>query len=170
MEFGIARNWWAIARRAVLAILVGILAFFWPAFVWLVVVYLFGAYALIDGVVAMVAAVTGHREAGPWWALLLEGLVGITAGVLAFAWPTITELALLYLIAGWAIATGVFEIVAAIRLRRYILGEWVLALSGVLSILLGLVLAIVPPFSSLLPIAWCIRACCIPIGLVLLAL
>src|SRR5260370_16593557 len=99
MEFGLARIWWALALRGGLAILFGLLAFFWPGFLWLVVVYLFGAYALIDGVLALIAAVTGHGESGPWWALLLEGLVGIAVGILAFPWPGLTHFALLYLIA-----------------------------------------------------------------------
>jgi len=169
MEFELARNWWAVALRGVLALVFGVLAFFWPGFVWLVVVTLFGAYALIDGVLAIVAAVTGRGQAGPWWALLLEGLVGIAAGVIAFAWPDITELALLYVIAAWSLATGIFEIVAAIRLRRYIQGEWALALGGVLSLLLGLALALVP-LAGLVVVAWWIGAYAVAFGVLMLAL
>src|ERR1700730_6559522 len=96
LEIRVALNWWAMALRGVLAILFGVLAFFWPALFWLVVVFTFGAYAIIDGVTAIILAVTGHREAGPWGALLLEGLVGIAAGIVAFAWPDITSLAMLF--------------------------------------------------------------------------
>src|SRR5947209_10631637 len=130
MEFGLARNWWVLALRGVLALLFGVLAFFWPGIAWLVVVYTFAAYALIDGTVAIVAAVTGHGEAGRWWALLLEGVVGLVAGVLAFAWPAITQVALLYLIAAWLFVTGLFEIVTAFALWRQIPGEWAMALAG----------------------------------------
>lgn len=167
MELELARNWWVLALRGVLAILFGVLAFLWPGLLWLAVVCTFAAYALIDGVMAIVAGVTG--QAGPWWALVLEGLVGIAAGIVTLIWPDITELALLYLIAGWSIATGVFEIAAAIQLRKYIEGEWLLALSGVLSIILGLALAFAP-LAGLLVIAWWIAGYAIATGVVLLLL
>jgi len=169
MEFSLARSWWVLALRGVLAILFGVLAFLWPGLWWLAVVYTFAAYALVDGAFALVAAVTGHGEAGPWWALVLEGLVGIAAGVIAFVWPGITEFALLYLIAGWCIATGVFEIAAAIRLRKHIRGEWLLALSGVVSIILGLALGLVP-VAGLLAVAWWVGAYAVAFGVLLLVL
>jgi uncharacterized membrane protein HdeD (DUF308 family) len=169
MEFALARNWWVLALRGVLAILFGMLAFFWPGLLWLVVVYTFGAYALLDGVLAIVAAVRGHRVFGRWWPLLLEGVVGIVVGIVAFAQPAIAELALLYVIAAWCFVTGVFQVVAAIQLRRYIRGEWALALSGVLSILLGLALGLVP-VAGLLAVAWLIGAYSIVFGALLIAL
>jgi len=169
MGFELARNWWILALRGALAILFGVLAFFWPGLVWFAVVILFGAYALVDGVMAIIAAVTGRARDEPWWGLILEGLVGIAAGVITFAWPGITEIALLYLFAGWSIATGVFEIAAAIRLRRYIPGEWALALSGVLSVVLGLGIAFVP-VAGLLAVAWWIGATSIAFGVLLLSL
>jgi uncharacterized membrane protein HdeD (DUF308 family) len=169
MEFGLARFWWILALRGVLAILFGVLAFLWPGLLWLVVVATFAVYALIDGVLAIMAAVSTHGHGERWWALLLEGLVGITAGVLAIALPGITQLALLYLIAGWLIATGVFEIIAAIRLRQYIQGEWLLALSGVLSIILGLVLGIAP-LEGLVVVAWMIGVYAVAFGVLMLVL
>jgi uncharacterized membrane protein HdeD (DUF308 family) len=169
MEFTLARNWWAVALRGVLAILFGVVAFLWPGLLWLAVVYTFAAYALLDGLIAITAALSGHGPAGRWWALLLEGLVGIVAGILTLIWPGITELALLYVIAGWSLATGVFEIIAALRLRRYIEGEWALALSGVLSIILGLALALVP-LAGLVVVAWWIGAYAVAFGVLLLAL
>jgi uncharacterized membrane protein HdeD (DUF308 family) len=169
MEFGLAYNWWMLALRGVLAILFGLLAFFWPGLVWLVVVYTFAAYALVDGCLAILLAFAGHVRGARLWALLLEGVAGIVAGVLAFAWPGITELVMLFVIAGWLLATGVFEIVAAIQLRRYIEDEWVLALSGVLSVILGLALAVLP-LEGLLAIAWWIGAYSIAFGVLLLAL
>ena len=169
MDFTLARNWWAIALRGVVAILFGILAFVWPGLTLEVLVLLWGAYALIDGVFALVAAATGHARPGSWWALLLEGLIGIGAGIATFVWPGITLLVLLYVIAGWAVATGVFEIVAAIRLRRHIQGEWFLALSGVLSILLGVALAFFP-LEGLLVLAWWVGAYSFAFGVLLLAL
>src|SRR4051812_40770105 len=131
-----ARNWWALVLRGVAGVLFGIAAFAWPNIALGALVLLFGAFALADGIFSIAAAVAGRpREGIPSWALLVEGLLGIAVGIVTFAWPGITELALLYMIAAWAIATGVFEFVAAIQLRRHIRGEWLLALSGLLSIL-----------------------------------
>jgi uncharacterized membrane protein HdeD (DUF308 family) len=169
MELGLARNWWAIALRGVLAIVFGVLAFFWPGILWLTVVLIFAAYAFVDGCLAIYLAVTGHAQGGQWWALVFEGLIGIVAAVLTVAWPAITELAFLYVIAGWAVLTGVFEIVAAIRLRRYIRGEWILAVSGVLSILLGLALGLMP-LAGLVALAWIIGAYAVAFGVLLVAL
>ncbi|MDB5310453.1 MAG: hypothetical protein JWO38_4655 [Gemmataceae bacterium] len=173
MESILSRLWWAVALRGVLAIIFGLAAFFWPDLFLLTVVYIFGAYALADGVVALVAAATGYREAGPWWALLLEGVAGVAAGVVAFAWPQITEVALLLVIAAWCLATGVFEIAAAVRLRRAIRGEWGLALSGVVSIVLGLALALavaIWPAAGVVALAWWIGTCSVAFGVLLLAL
>jgi uncharacterized membrane protein HdeD (DUF308 family) len=169
MERELAHNWWVVALRGVLAILFGVAAFLWPGLVWLAVVATFAAYALLDGGAAIVAAVRGQGQAGPWWALLLEGLVSILAGVAAIAWPGITELALLGVIAAWCTVTGVFEIIAAVRLRREIQGEWLLALSGFLSVIFGLALVFMP-VAGLLVIAWWIGAYAVTSGALLLAL
>jgi len=170
MEFSLARNWWALAIRGVLAIAFGVLAFFWPGLVFLAIVFLFGAYALIDGVLAIIMAMSGHgRGRQQWWALLLEGVVGIAAGVLTFAWPGISQLALLAVIAGWLIATGILEIAAAIRLRRQIRGEWLLALAGGLSVILGVIFAFAPVV-ELVAVAWWIGAYAIAFGVLMLVL
>lgn len=168
-ECGLARVWWAVALRGVLAVAFGVLAILWPGMFWLAVVFTFAAYAIIDGVFALVAAVRGDRDAGPRWALVLEGIVSIGAGVVAFAWPGITELALLWVIAGWAIATGVLGTVAAIRLRKEIRGEWALALSGVLSIILGAGLVLLPG-PGLLAVAWWVGATSIVFGVLMVVL
>ncbi|MGZ3433904.1 MAG: HdeD family acid-resistance protein, partial [Isosphaeraceae bacterium] len=122
-----------------------------------------------DGVFAIAAAVVGTTVGMPWWALLLEGVCGIAVGVLTFAWPGITALVLLYLIAFWAVVTGVFEMVAAIRLRKEIHGEWLLALSGVLSVLFGVAL-VVNPAAGALAVVWLIGAYAIAFGVLLIAL
>ncbi len=139
----------------------------WPILWWALVVASFAAYALLDGAFAIAAALTG-RGAGHWWALLLEGVIGITAGVLTLFWPVVTGLALLWFIAAWAIATGVFEVVAAIRLRKEIAGEWLLALSGVLSVL-GVALFILPAEGAL-ALAWLIAAYALTFGVLMVAL
>jgi uncharacterized membrane protein HdeD (DUF308 family) len=169
MEYELTRSWWALALRGVFAILFGILAFVWPGLTVEVLVLLWGAYALVDGVFALAAVAAGYGRAGQWWALLLEGFVGIVVGLLTFVWPGITAVALVYVIASWAIATGIFEIVAAIRLRKYIRGEWLLALSGILSVLLGLGLFIAPGAGALVLVLW-IGAYAIVFGVLLLAL
>jgi uncharacterized membrane protein HdeD (DUF308 family) len=149
----LSRNWWAISLRGLAGILFGIITFFAPGISLAALVLLFGAYALVDGVLAIVSAVR-RRGADRWWLLLLEGLVGIAAGVLTFLWPAITAIALLYVIAAWALVTGAFEIGAAIRLRKAITGEWLLALSGIFSIGLGVLLVMFPGPGALAVVIW----------------
>jgi uncharacterized membrane protein HdeD (DUF308 family) len=149
----LSRNWWAVLLRGLAGILFGIITFFAPAISLAALVLLFGVYALVDGVLAIVTAVR-RRGADRWWLLLLEGLVGIAAGVLTFLWPAITAIALLYVIAAWALVTGAFEIAAAIRLRKAITGEWLLALSGIFSIALGVLLVLFPGPGALAVTIW----------------
>jgi uncharacterized membrane protein HdeD (DUF308 family) len=170
MEYELARHWWVLVLRGVMAILFGLVAFFWPYIALLAVVYTFAAYALVDGAFALGALVSGQGR-GPWWGLLLEGVAGVAFGVLTFAWPfaaAINLVVLLGLVAGWLIATGVFEVVAAIRLRREIRGEWLLALSGILSVLLGIGFALFPPAGLLVMALW-MSAYAIVTGALLLA-
>src|SRR4051794_29259908 len=138
----VSRYWWLIALRGVFAVLFGLAAFTLPGPSLLALVLLFGAYALVDGVASIVAAIRAGRHHGQWWAMLIEGIVGVAAGLITFVWPAITALALLYLIAAWALMTGVLEIVAAVRLRQVISNEWLLGLSGVISIAYGVLLII----------------------------
>lgn len=166
----LARNWWALALRGLSAVIFGLLAFAWPGITLGVLVLFYGAFALIDGLLAIAAAIFGREGSNlPWWALLLEGMLGIGAGLLTFAWPGITALVLLYLIAAWAIVTGIFEIIAAIRLRKEIEGELWLALSGVLSIVFG-VLLMAQPGTGALAVVWLIGAYALIFGVFLLAL
>jgi uncharacterized membrane protein HdeD (DUF308 family) len=169
MEFDLTRNWWALALRGVAAILFGVMAFIWPGITIGALVLLFGAYALVDGVFAVALAIVGRRRIYRWWALLLEGLVGIVVGILTFLWPGDMTLALVYLIAAWAVVTGVFEIAAAIELRKYIQGEWILAVTGVLSIAFGLLLFIAPAEGAVVMIWW-IGGYAIVFGVLLLVL
>ncbi len=162
MLYAMSRNWWAWALRGVVAILFGIATFIWPSISLAVLVALFGAYALVDGIFATIAALS-HTEVPRWWVLLVEGLVGIGAGVVAFLYPSITALALLMLIAAWAIVTGILEVVAAIQLRKEIEGEWMLALSGVLSVVFG-VLLVLQPTAGALAVLWLIGAYAILFG------
>ena len=164
-----AINWWALALRGVAAVLFGILAFVLPLVTLTALAFLFAAYAFLDGVLNIVAAMKGVHRSERWWVLLLEGIAGIAAGVITVAWPGITVLVLLYLVAAWAVVTGILEIMAAIRLRRHIMGEWLLALTGIASVLFGLLLATVPSAGALV-IAWWIGAYVLVFGILMLAL
>ena len=166
----ISRNWWALALRGLLAILFGVAAFVVPGITLFVLVILFGAYMFVDGVLAIAAAVRAARNDARWWVLAAEGILGVLAGVIAFAWPSITALALLYVVAAWAIVTGILEIAGAVRLRREIVGEWALGLSGVLSLLFGVLLVVIPAPAGILSLLWLIGAYAIAFGVVLLVL
>src|SRR5258708_387154 len=113
----LARHWWALALRGLFAVLFGLLTFLIPGITLFTLVLLFGAYAILDGIFDIISAV---RAPGRHWPLVLEGVVGIIIGILTFIWPGITTMVLLYLIAFWAIFTGILEIVAGIRLREVI--------------------------------------------------
>lgn len=150
-------NWWAFVLRGCMAILFGILTFAVPGIALWTLVLMFGAFSIVEGALNLAAALsTGAREPGerPWWSLALQGVVGIVAGLLAFVVPGLTAVALLYLIAGWAVASGILAIVTAIRLREQLTGEWALALSGALSILLGVALALFPGTGALAVVLW----------------
>ncbi len=165
----LGRHWWALALRGLAAVLFGLAAFLWSGITLAVLVILFGAYALVDGIFAVVAAVSTARQNEHWWALLIEGLAGIAVGVMTFFWPGITALALVYIIAAWALITGILEIVAAIRLREYIAGEWLLGLSGIVSVILG-VLLMLHPGAGALAFVWLIGGYAIFFGILMIAL
>jgi uncharacterized membrane protein HdeD (DUF308 family) len=144
----LARNWWLILLRGVLAIVFGVLAFIWPGITLITLVILYGAFAFADGVLAIAAAIRGGAPVPRWW-LALVGVFGIAAGLLTAVWPQITALVLLLFIAGWAIATGVMQIIGAIKLRDEIDDEWLLIASGVLSVAFGVLLAAWPGAGAL---------------------
>jgi uncharacterized membrane protein HdeD (DUF308 family) len=127
---------------------------YWPGITLMVLVVVFGIYVIIEGVLSLVAAFN-NRWMRSWWILLLEGLSGIVIGCVAFIWPGLTAVVLLIFIAIWAIFTGLLEIGAAIQLRKEIQGEWILALTGVLSILIGLIL-LINPGAGALAVVWLI--------------
>ena len=162
----LARNWWALALRGVLAVLFGILTLWIPGLTLFYLVLLFGAYTVLEGVFNIVSAL---RAPGHHWPLILEGILSIAAGVLTFFWPGITALVLLYLIAFWAIFTGILEITAGIRLRRHITNEWLLILMGVLSILFGILILLQPGTGALAIVLW-IGAYAVVFGATLIAL
>lgn len=169
MLMTLARNWWALVLRGVCAVLFGVAAFAWPGLTLAVLIFVYGAYALFDGVFAVIAAVTARQPGRFPWGLLLAGLAAVVVGVLTIALPGLTALALLYLIAAWAIMRGVFEVIAAVHLRKEIDHEWLLAASGVLAIVLGLFL-VISPGTGALALLWAIGAMAIVVGLLEIAL
>jgi uncharacterized membrane protein HdeD (DUF308 family) len=150
-----ARNWWAMALRGLCAVLFGLAAFVWPRITLEALVGLFAAYVLLNGIFAIVIAIRAAEHKRGWWLLLVLGVVSIAAGVLTFLWPGITALALLFLIATWAVITGIFEIAVAIEMRRVIQGEWLLGLNGLVSICFGLFLFLWPRAGAL-AVVWII--------------
>src|SRR5260370_10711921 len=130
----LTRNWWLLALRGLAAVLFGVLAFVWPGATLITLVWLFGAFALVNGFLSLVLAAKAPKGYPRFGSLILGGLLGILAGLLAFVMPAITALGLLILIAAWAMLTGILEIVAAIKLRKEINNEWLLILVGILSL------------------------------------
>jgi uncharacterized membrane protein HdeD (DUF308 family) len=151
-------------------VLFGLCAFFWPGITLAVLVLFYGAYLFADGILAVGWALVGRR-AGPFpWGVFLAGLVSIVGGLLAFSMPGLTLVVLLYLIAGWAIVRGIFEILAAFHLRRELTNEWLLALNGVLTVLFGILLLAAPWFQALAVLAWTIGAFAVIVGILMIML
>ncbi|SPE59960.1 conserved membrane hypothetical protein [Verrucomicrobia bacterium] len=165
----LAHNWWMLALRGLVAIVFGVLAFVLPGMTLLTLVFLFGAYAIVNGVLALVHAFSAPKGYPRFGALIFTGIISIAAGVLAFVWPGITALSLVLLIAAWAIVNGLFEIATAIRLRRVIEHEWLLVLAGILSVLLGIVI-LLQPGAGALALVWWIGGFAIAFGVLLVAL
>ena len=165
----LSRWWWTFILRGVLAILFGVIAFIAPPATIAALVLLFGAWALVDGVFDIAAALMHRTMDRSWWLTILEGVVGIVAGLLALAFPDIAAASLILLIAAWSIVTGVIEIGLAIRLREQITGELWLAIAGILSIVFG-VLIFIYPAAGALTIVWIIGAFAIAFGISMIAL
>jgi uncharacterized membrane protein HdeD (DUF308 family) len=147
-------NWWALALRGAISILLGLVAFTMPGLTIVALVTIFGVYAFVEGVLAIMAALRGIREHDRWGWMLAEGIVGIIAGLVALFMPGVGALAIVWLVAAWAVITGALEIGAAIRLRKIIQGEWMLMLAGVLAILLGFFIISRPGIGVLLLATW----------------
>jgi uncharacterized membrane protein HdeD (DUF308 family) len=151
----LAENWWLLLLRGLAAIAFGVIAFLWPGITLVALTYLFGIYAITDGVFAMWAAFSASGDAGARWWLGLSGVASIVAGIAAFAYTGMTALVLLMFIAAWAIIIGVLQLYAAIRLRKIIDNDWWLILSGLLSIAFGAVL-VAWPGTGALAVIWTI--------------
>lgn len=165
----LGRNWWLLLLRGLVAIVFALLTWAQPGVSLAALVLVFGIYVLADGLLGVWSAIAKRRDNRHWWVLLLWGLVGIVVGVMTFIMPGITGLVLLMYIAAWAVITGVLQIVAAIRLRKEIKGEWLMILSGLVSVAFG-VLLFLQPGAGALAVAWIIAAYAFIFGVLMVLL
>jgi len=164
----LARNWWATGIRGVVGILFGLVALFLPGATMLSLVLLFAAYIFVDGVFGIVSAVRAARAHERWGLLVLEGLVDIAVAAIAVLWPGITVVAFVFLVAFWAILTGVLELAAAFRLE-FIDGRGWLIFGGVVSVLYGALLIVAPMIGAVV-LTWWLGAYALVFGVCLVVL
>lgn len=163
------RNWWLLLVRGIAAVLFGIAAFAWPGLTVAVLVLMFGAYVLVDGILGIVDSIRYRDRLNRWWLWLLDGILGLVVGGLMLFMPGVSAFVLLMFIAGWAIVGGVLRIIAAIQLRRKIEGEWLLGLGGVLSVLFGGLL-IAMPGTGIVSLVWLIGIWAVAFGVIFIML
>lgn len=160
----VRRNWWIMALRGLFAVIFGLIALVAPGIALLAFIYVFAAYALIDGGIAIITAIQERELLDRWGWVLFEGILSILAGIIAFANPSLTAVVLLYIIAAWAIVTGIMEIVTAFVIREFVSREWILALAGIASVAFGIILFI-SPGAGILSILWLVGIYGIVFGL-----
>lgn len=149
----ISRKWWTWILRGVLAVLAGVVALIWPNISIQAILILLGIYLIADGLLTAAVSILHRRQAANWWFFLAEGVMGLVIGFFALVFPHIMAVAVVYLVAFWALVTGILEILAAVQLRRQMAGEWLLLLAGILSLIIGIVF-IVLPHAGIVLIVW----------------
>jgi uncharacterized membrane protein HdeD (DUF308 family) len=164
----LARNWWALLIRGIAAVIFGIIAFVWPGATGFALVILFGAYAFVDGVFAIIAAIRAGESHQRWIAFAIEGIIGLVIAAIVFIHPVIAAIALYITIAIWAVLTGIFEIVEAVQLRKLIPNEWLLILGGICSIVFGILL-VAFPLAGVLTVIFLIGAYAVIFGILMIA-
>jgi uncharacterized membrane protein HdeD (DUF308 family) len=162
----LARNWWAIALRGIAAIIFGLFAFLFPGSTLFALIIVFGAYSLIDGIFAIVAAVRAAEAHERWGQLLLVGICGVIVAAVVWFYPGLATLGLLYVIAAWALVTGVLEVIGAFKLRKQ-MPDWWWLVAGLASILFG-ALVIWHPGAGALAVLWLIGTYAVAFGIFLL--
>jgi uncharacterized membrane protein HdeD (DUF308 family) len=162
----LARNWWAFVVRGVFAVLFGLIALFLPGVTMLSLVLVFAAYAIVDGIFAIVAAVNAAKQGERWGVFVLEGLVDIIAGVAAAAWPAITVVVFVAVVAAWALITGGLMFAAALNVDGAH-GRWWLVLGAVASVVYGIMLVLAPAIGALV-LTWWIGAYALVFGIAML--
>jgi uncharacterized membrane protein HdeD (DUF308 family) len=168
-ETGLASRWGWVVARGVIAVVFGLIAFSRPGALGFSMVLVFGCYAFAAGIATVIAAARTGRAGESWGALLLDGLLSIGVGVIALLWPASTALAFVWIIGAWAIVTGALEIASAIKLRRIIEHEWLLAIAGVLSIAFG-ALMFYSPLAGGLAVVWWLGAYALLFGVMMIVL
>jgi len=163
------KHWWQVAVRGLIALIFGILVLAWPGVSLLIFAIIFGAFVFVDGIFTLVAAINYKAGAGRRTWLYIRGIAGIIVGLITFFWPAITALALVILIAAWALVTGVMELVFAFRANQESAIRWMFAVSGILSLILG-ILILAYPVPGTLIIIWIIGAYAVLAGILLIIL
>jgi len=154
MNILLVTKWWSMVVRGLVGISIGVITFLWPAITLASLVLLFGAYAILDGILAFAGATQAKRANQQSGALVFEGVAGLVAGIITIARPALAATMLVYIIAAWAILTGILEISAAVRLRQSIQGEWLLGFFGLLSVAFGMAIAVTPALGALAIALW----------------
>jgi uncharacterized membrane protein HdeD (DUF308 family) len=165
----ITDQWWLVLLEGVLAVLFGVIAWVWPDITVATLVILFGAYALASGIMNFYAAYAQHKLGASPWPFIFRGIVGVVAGIVVAVWPDISAISLFYVIAAWAIVTGIYALVGAVALRKVIDNEWLLGLAGICSVAFG-VLAMIYPGDGALALIWTIGVYAIAFGFMLIVL
>jgi len=165
--FGIQENWWQIIVRGIITFLFGLLLLVWPGASLFILTIFFGVFVLLDGIFSLVHAAKHKLGAGTRTWLIIRGIVGIIVGLITFIWPAITEVVLILLIGAWALVAGIFEIIFAATSKAPGSARWLFAISGVLSVILGILL-LARPIAGLLAIIWAIGAFAIVMGILLI--
>jgi uncharacterized membrane protein HdeD (DUF308 family) len=165
----VCKRWWVLMARGLAAIALGICAIVWPGISLLSLVFVFGTFTIIDGIAAIVLGFRGEADGTVWWTMVTLGVLALAAGITAFAWPGLTLLILATIIAISAIVRGTFEIYAAIALRKELDDEWILGLSGLMSVIFG-GLIMFRPNAGLIAITLLIGAYMLALGIFAVAL
>lgn len=160
-------HWWVLLLRGIVGIVFGVLFIYYPGQSLVALIYVFGAYAIVDGVFAAIQALRLGVHNDRWWPLLFEAIVGIAVGIVFFRFTGLSAVAVAFTIAVWAIATGIFEIVAAFRFEGGGGAPWLLGLGGVLSIIVGILFAIAP-VPALLAYVWVLGIYAIIFGIAMI--
>ncbi|HEX7364106.1 MAG TPA: HdeD family acid-resistance protein [Dehalococcoidia bacterium] len=169
MEILSEKHWWQVAVRGLIALIFGILVLAWPGVAIAILAIIFGAFVFVDGIFTLIAAVNYKAGAGRRTWLFIRGIAGIIVGLITFFWPAITALALVILIAAWALVTGVMELIYAFRANQDSAIRWMFAISGILSLILG-ALMLAQPLLGALVIVWIIGAYAVLAGILLIIL
>ncbi len=165
----LGKYWWIVLLRGIAAVIFGIVAVIWPGLTVFALVILFGAYVFVDGIIEIWAGIQARNAHDRWWVDILIGLAGVVAGILVMTVPGLSALALMYFIAAWMVVIGVLQIFYAIRLRQEISNEWMLGLSGLLSLILGIIFFAFPGKGAI-SLVWVIGIYAIVFGIILMVL